>query len=66
LFHQTGHTMATFSPSIAITAAGLILVYGLYSLFQVGKRDPRLPPGPPTLPILGNMLDIPTTGLGKK
>ncbi|KAL5623712.1 hypothetical protein FOBRF1_002962 [Fusarium oxysporum] len=30
------------------------------------RRDPRMPPGPPTVPILGNMHMIPTTGLGKK
>ncbi|KAF4334393.1 oxidoreductase [Fusarium beomiforme] len=50
----------------AIATAISLLIYGIYRLFQVGKRDPRLPPGPPTKPILGNMLDIPTTGLGKK
>lgn len=49
-----------------IALAAALFVYGVYRLLQVGKRDPRLPPGPPTLPILGNMLDIPTTGLGKK
>ncbi|KAH6972758.1 putative cytochrome P450 oxidoreductase [Ilyonectria sp. MPI-CAGE-AT-0026] len=49
-----------------IALAATFFIYGIYRLLQVGKRDPRLPPGPPTLPILGNMLDIPTTGLGKK
>jgi len=49
-----------------LAAAGAVIVYGVFRLLQVGKRDPRMPPGPPTIPILGNMLEIPTTGLGKK
>lgn len=40
--------------------------YSIYRLLQVGKRDPRMPPGPPTVPVLGNLLQIPTTGLYKK
>ncbi|KAK7619193.1 cytochrome P450 [Phyllosticta citricarpa] len=27
----------------------------LYKLSQLGRRDPRLPPGPPTLPVVGNL-----------
>ena len=42
-----------------------IVVYRIYKLSQVGKRDSRMPPGPPTTAVLGNILDIPTTGLGK-
>jgi len=53
--------MAYFLPLL-----GLFVVYGIYRLLQIGKRDPRLPPGPPTVPILGNAHMIPTTGLGKK
>lgn len=45
--------------SIAAFAAAL----GLYRLLQVGKRDPRMPKGPPTLPILGNFHQIPSSGL---
>lgn len=54
------------SSKTILTTTGLLLFYGIYRLLQVGKRDSRLPPGPPTVPILGNMLDIPSTGLGKK
>ncbi|KAL1896114.1 hypothetical protein Sste5346_004854 [Sporothrix stenoceras] len=49
--------------SVALLA---IVAVGLYRLLQVGKRDPRLPPGPPTIPVLGNAHMIPTTGLGLK
>lgn len=38
----------------------------VYRLLQVGKRDPRMPPGPPTIPILGNAHQIPRTGLFKQ
>jgi hypothetical protein len=51
--------------SYYLAAIGLV-VYGIYRLLQVGKRDKRLPPGPPTSPIFGNALQIPPTGLGKK
>jgi hypothetical protein len=44
----------------------LVLAYGLYRLLQVGKRDPRMPEGPPTVPLLGNFHQIPSTGLYKQ
>lgn len=54
------------SSNLVLATVGILVVYGLYLLLQVGKRDPRLPPGPPTVPVLGNLHEIPTTGLGKK
>ena len=38
----------------------------VYKLSQIGRRDPRLPPGPRTIPVLGNAHLIPTTGLAEK
>ncbi|KAF4474647.1 cytochrome P450 oxidoreductase [Fusarium agapanthi] len=49
-----------------LAVVGVICAFGLYRLAQVGKRDPRMPPGPPTQPLLGNIAEIPLTGLGKR
>lgn len=53
-------------PSIFLYATGLVLIGCVYLLLQVGKRDPRMPRGPPTIPILGNAHQIPATGLYKQ
>lgn len=44
----------------------LLLALGLWRLLRIGRRDPRLPPGPPTVPVLGNAHLISLTRLGKK
>ena len=50
-----------------LTIAVLLLVLlGAWKLLRMGRRDSRLPPGPPTVPVLGNAHQIPLTGLGKK
>ncbi|KAG8938786.1 hypothetical protein FRC03_006908, partial [Tulasnella sp. 419] len=45
--------------TVATVALGLIVAYGLYKLLKIGSRDPQLPPGPPTLPFLGNLASLP-------
>ncbi|OCL14884.1 cytochrome P450 [Glonium stellatum] len=43
-----------------------MITYVIYRLLQVGRRDPRMPKGPPTLPVLGNLHQIPPTGFYRK
>ncbi|KAH8901190.1 putative cytochrome P450 oxidoreductase [Thozetella sp. PMI_491] len=45
--------------TIIFVALGVIV----YRALQIGKRDPRMPKGPPTAPIIGNAHQIPATGL---
>lgn len=49
-----------------MVALGALVVLAIYRILQIGKRDPRMPPGPPTVPILGNAHMIPRTGLFKQ
>ncbi|KAI1613904.1 cytochrome P450 [Exophiala viscosa] len=60
--------MAPTLPSLSVTgfAIAALVIALIYRLSQIGSRDKRLPPGPPTIPILGNLHLVPKTGLGKK
>ncbi|GME35082.1 cytochrome p450 [Neofusicoccum parvum] len=58
--------MGGLSSSVVIAAFAFVLAYGVYKLSQVGRREPGLPPGPPTIPILGNIHQIPMTGFHNK
>ncbi|KAI5290674.1 hypothetical protein KEM54_000808 [Ascosphaera aggregata] len=40
---------------VTLILSGLLLSYGLYRLLKVGSRPKGIPPGPPTVPILGNL-----------
>ncbi|KAF2815541.1 putative cytochrome P450 oxidoreductase [Mytilinidion resinicola] len=52
----------------AVTPALVVLALSalIYRVLQIGKRDPRMPKGPPTLPVIGNIHQIPSTGLFKQ
>lgn len=42
------------------------LIYFAFKLITMGRREKGLPPGPPTVPILGNLHQIPLTGIHTK
>ncbi|KIW33913.1 uncharacterized protein PV07_00727 [Cladophialophora immunda] len=52
--------------SPVLLGAALMVAFAIWTILRSGRRDPRLPPGPPTVPVLGNAHQIPLTGLGKK
>lgn len=41
--------------SAPFLAAALAIAYAIYRISQIGQRERYLPPGPPTVPLLGNI-----------
>lgn len=38
-----------------VIGGGALFMYGLVSVLRIGRRPKDLPPGPPTIPVLGNL-----------
>ncbi|KIO16333.1 hypothetical protein M407DRAFT_86131, partial [Tulasnella calospora MUT 4182] len=47
------------APSPVAIAFACVVALGVTRLLRMGRREPDLPPGPPTRPVVGNLLDIP-------
>lgn len=51
--------MVENSTSLYLLVAATIVLLVIQRLSHIGSREKDLPPGPPTTPLLGNLLDIP-------
>ncbi|KAK7206979.1 putative cytochrome P450 oxidoreductase [Myxozyma melibiosi] len=56
-------TFAQDPTKLAISVVVAVLALGIYKVLRIGRRKPGMPPGPPTLPVLGNFHQIPSSGL---
>ncbi|KAF5358757.1 hypothetical protein D9758_008555 [Tetrapyrgos nigripes] len=56
--------MLTFSASVAFFA--VLLTWIIWKLARIGQRESTLPPGPPTVALLGNVHLLPTQSIWMK
>jgi hypothetical protein len=49
-------TISVFFLTVPVLVGTVIFV--LFNVLKVGRRAPGLPPGPPTIPILGNLHQV--------
>ncbi len=52
------------SAALATIAVGIVF-YGIFRVLQIGKRPSDFPPGPPTVPILGNIHQVVSPLIGR-
>lgn len=46
---------------LSLTVLGVVIFWIVDRLRKIGSREPGLPPGPPTLPLIGNLNVFPTS-----
>ncbi|CAL1707418.1 unnamed protein product [Somion occarium] len=57
-----GHTVNSYSyDTDGLSLLAIIFVWVVQHLWRIGSREQALPPGPPTLPLLGNLHVFPQT-----
>lgn len=44
---------------LQFVAGLMMLIVAVVKVTRIGRREPGLPPGPPTIPLLGNLLAFP-------